>query len=263
MQFGFTKRTGLLLLAFALSACAPKPGQLKEVLEQHPEILTGAIEKNPEQFMEALQRAGQAAEAGMQAKAEREEAARFDEELKNPLTPEVDGKRGFLGKASAPITIVEYTDFQCPYCSRGYNTLEQVRKAYGDKVRVLVKNLPLPMHPMAMPAAQYFEALRLQDTAKANAFYHEVFPNQDKLNQDELKFLDAVVKKVGGNLARVKKDIKSPKVKEAIAADMAEAEKYGISGTPGFIVAGVSVRGAYPFPTFKQIIDKKLAESGK
>lgn len=257
------KLTGLFLLVGALSACAPKPGQLKEVLEKHPEILTGAIEKNPEQFMEALQRASQAAEAGMQAKAERDEAARFEAEAKNPLTPELDAKRGFLGKADAPITIVEYTDFQCPFCARGYNTLEQVRKAYGDKVRVFVKNLPLPMHPLAMPASQYFEALRLQSPAKAYEFYHEIFKDQEKLNQDEMKFLDAMVKKVGGNLARVKKDMNSPAVKEAIASDMAEAEKYGISGTPGFIVAGVSVRGAYPFPTFKQIIDRKLAESGK
>ncbi|RZA09807.1 MAG: thiol:disulfide interchange protein [Proteobacteria bacterium] len=246
------KITGAAALLLSISACAPSASQLKSVLEEHPEILTGAIEKHPEQFMEALQKASEAA----QAKAE---AAKMEELFKNPLNPEVIEARGFLGDAKAPLTIVEYTDFQCPYCSKGYETLEEVRKAYGDKVRVLVKNLPLPMHPQAMPAAQYFEALRLQDPAKAYAFYHEVFANQDGLNKDKEKFLDAAATKAGGNLAQLKKDIKGPKVKEAIAADMKEAESFEIQGTPGFVVGGIPLRGAYPLPFFKQIIDRRLA----
>jgi protein-disulfide isomerase len=254
MRFSF--RSSLILsaaLAFSLQACAPTASQLKKAMEDHPEILTGAIEKNPERFMEALQEASQAAER-------RAEGAKLEEAFRNPLNPSVDEKRGFMGNPSAPLTIVEYTDFQCPYCAQGYENLEQVQKAYGDKVRVLVKNLPLPMHPMAMPASQYFEALRLQDPAKANAFYHEVFPNQDRLNKEETKFLDATVTKVGGNLAQVKKDIKSPKVKAAIEADMKEAEEFEIQGTPGFVVGGIPLRGAYPLPFFRQIIDRRLAE---
>lgn len=243
----------LILAIFSLSACAPTASQLKKTMEEHPEILVGAIEKNPEQFMNALQEASQSAE-------KRAEMAKLEEAFKNPLSPKIDEKRGFLGNADAPITIVEYTDFQCPYCSRGYANLEEVQKVYGDKVRVLVKNLPLPMHPMAMPAAQYFEALRLQDPKKANAFYHEIFPNQERLNKDEEKFLDATVAKVGGNLARVKKDMKSAQVKAAIEADMKEAEEFDIQGTPGFVVGGVPLRGAYPLPFFRQIIDRRLAE---
>jgi protein-disulfide isomerase len=69
-----------------------------------------------------------------------------------------------------------------------------------------------------------------------------------------------VAKKVGANVAQMHKDMNGEKVKAIIDADMAEAEKFGISGTPGFIVQGVSIRGAYPFETFKTIIDKKLAE---
>lgn len=68
-----------------------------------------------------------------------------------------------------------------------------------------------------------------------------------------------MAKKVGANVAQMKKDMEGDKVKSIIDADMAEAEKFGISGTPGFIVNGVSIRGAYPFETFKNIIDKKLA----
>lgn len=240
-------------LALGLQGCAPSAAQLKKVMEENPDIVTNVIEKHPDKFMMALQNASQAAERVA-------EERKLEEAFKNPLAPKVDDARGLMGNPAAPITIVEYTDFQCPYCAQGYDNLEQVQKTYGDKVRVLVKNLPLPMHPMAMPAAQYFEALRLQDVKKANAFYHEVFPNQAALNKDKEKFLDATVTKVGGNLAQVKKDAKSPKVQEAIKADMAEAESFEIQGTPGFVVSGVPIRGAYPLPFFQKIIDRRLAE---
>jgi len=248
----------LTLLAAGLSACAPSEKQMTELLEKHPEILTNAIDKNPDKIMDAIQKAAQAAQGRAGERAAQAEKARLDEEFKNPLKPEVAEARGFMGKNDAKLTIVEYTDFECPFCGRGYSTLEQVRKTYGDQVRVLVKNLPLPMHPMAMPAAKRFAALRLQSPEKAYAFYHEVFSNQQKLRDGE-KYLDAAVKKSGANLAQVKKDMDSDRVTQIIQADMTEAEKFGITGTPGFIVDGVSVRGAYPFETFKEIIDRKLA----
>lgn len=252
------KLLGLMVLTtMAMAACAPSAKNMSELLEKHPEILTNAIEKNPDVFMEAVQKAAQSGQAKAQERAAKEEEAKFEAEFTTPLKPEIDSARATMGNKSAKITIVEYTDFQCPFCSRGYNTLEEVRKAYGDKVQVLVKNLPLPMHPMAMPAAKRFEALKLQSPEKGYAFYHDVFKNQDKLTNE--KFLDAAVKKAGGNLPQVLKDMETDKVTALIKKDMAEAEKFGISGTPGFIIDGVSVRGAYPFDTFKKIIDRKLA----
>ncbi len=248
---------GLILLG-TLSACTPSASQMSALLEKNPEILTNAILKNPEKFMEAVQKASQSMQGKEQQMAEKAEQDRMAEEAKNPLQPEIDEKRGFMGKNDAAITIVEYTDFQCPFCSRGYDTLEQVRKTYGAKVRVLVKNLPLPMHPMAMPASKRFEAIKLQNVEKGYAFYHAVFTNQKKLDSGE-SFLDATAKKVGADIAKMKTDMESEAVKTIIAKDMAEAEKFGISGTPGFIINGTSVRGAYPFETFKGIIDQKLA----
>lgn len=248
----------LAVAALLVAGCATSPEQMTKMLEEHPEILTKAIEKNPEVVMGALQKAAQAAQAKQGAAAEAEEEAKFEAEFKTPLKPELDPQRAMLGDAAAPITIVEYTDFECPFCGRGYQTLEKVRETYGAKVRVLVKNLPLPMHPMAVPAARRFEALKLQGGAKAYAFYHEVFKNQKGLKEGE-KFLDGVVKKVGGDLVRVKKDMNSDAVVNLIKKDMDEAESFGIQGTPGFIVNGVSIRGAYPFDHFKKIIDRQLA----
>jgi protein-disulfide isomerase len=247
---------GLSVAALGLSACTTSQ-QISDILEKHPEVLANAIEKNPDVFMAAVQKAAQAAQGKAQQNEALAEQKRVEDEIKNPLKPEIQTERGFMGETSAKITIVEYTDFQCPFCSRGYSTLEQVRKTYGKDVRVLVKNLPLPMHPMAMPAARAFEALRLSSPEKAAKFYHEVFQNQGKLNSE--KYVYEVVKKVGGDVTKVKADAEGKAVADRIASDMAEAEKFGMSGTPGFVVNGVSIRGAYPFEHFKSIIDKQLA----
>ncbi len=240
-------------------ACAPSPAKLQEMMEKNPEIVFGAIEKNPDKFLMVMSKVEQEGQAKMRENQEKEEAARFERELANPLAVEITADRAAKGEASAPVTIVEYTDFQCPFCARGNNTMKQVMEAYPGKVRLVYKSLPLPMHPLAKPAAARFEAIAMQDVAKAWKFHDELFDTQDKLNSDGEKHLDALAKKVGANVAKMKADMKSERVENLIKADMDEAQKHGISGTPGFIVAGVAVRGAYPFETFKNIIDKKLA----
>jgi protein-disulfide isomerase len=252
------QRLCVSVLFLGLAGCASE-SQIRSTLEKNPEILFSVIEKNPEKFMEVVQKANMIAQQKMQANQEKEEEARLENEMKNPLKPDWNTARATEGTKGAPIKIVEYSDFQCPFCGKGYNTLQEVMKNYQGKVEFMFKNLPLPMHPMAMPAAKRFTALTLQDPAKAYKFHNMVFENQRKLSTDGEKFLDDVAKKVGADVARMKKDMDGEKVKSIIDADMAEAEKFGISGTPGFIVDGVSVRGAYPFETFKTIIDKKLA----
>lgn len=247
-----------ILMALVLAGCTSE-SQIKSVLEKNPDILFSAIEKNPDKFMEVVQKASMAAQRKQQEDMEKEEQQRVENEMKNPLTPEWNDERATIGAKDAPIQIVEYSDFQCPYCGRGYQTLKQVLKAYPGKIRFMFKNLPLPMHPLAMPAAERFEAIALQDKEKAYKFHDTIFENQQKMNSGGEKYLDSVAAKVGADVARMKKDMAGDKVKARIEADMKEAEKYGISGTPGFIVNGVSVRGAYPFEHFKGIIDKKLA----
>ncbi|MBM4303775.1 MAG: thiol:disulfide interchange protein [Deltaproteobacteria bacterium] len=192
----------------------------------------------------------------MQAKAEQ---AQKEEEFKNPKTPEMPGDRAVMGDRKALIKLFVYSDFQCPYCKRGYETVEELKKKYGSKLVVMFKHLPLPFHPMAKPAAQRFEAIALQSTKKAYAFHDEIFKDQEGLSRGE-EFLDEKVKKVGANVAKVKKDMTSAKVQKRIEADQAEAQKYGIQGTPGFVVAGITVKGAYPLQTFEEIIGQRFGD---
>lgn len=258
------KKLTLLLAAISLTivgiGCSPNASQLKKTIEENPDIVFEAIKKNPQEFIKVVNEAArdaqmQAREGEMQAEQER-----MEEEFKNPKTPEIGKNRAIFGADDAKVTIVEYSDFQCPYCARGFQTVEQVLEEYGDKVRVVYKHLPLDFHPMAMPAAKYFEAIALQDEAKAKKFHDLIFQNQGELKGDGEKFLQQTAKKVGADMAKLKKDLDSKEVTSRIESDMAEAKKFGFSGTPGFLINGVSVRGAYPFPEFKKIIDRHLGE---
>jgi len=253
---------GLFGLLGLVTACAPTEKQVQEVIEKNPKIVFSAIENHPDEFMEVVQKAAQSAQRKSAENQEKKEAERQAEEAKNPLKPEITAESASEGPTDAPITIVEYSDFQCPYCGRGYTTVREVLKNYEGKVRFVYKNLPLPMHPLALPAAKRFEAILMQDPKKAFLYHNEIFENQDKLNAQGEKFLDAVAKKVGADMKRLKADMDGDKVKARLDADKAEAEKFNFSGTPGFIVNGISIRGAYPFETFKTLIDKQLASAG-
>jgi len=245
--------------ALFLTACAPTNSQIKKALKEDSSILTDAIKENPSEIVDALNQAFRLAQQGQKKKQEDEEKKAIEEEFNNPKKPEIVSGRAIHGSENAPITLIEYSDFQCPFCQRGFNTVQKVLEEYGDKVRFIYKHLPLPNHPHAMPAARYFEAIAMQSGEKAYKFHDAVFSNQAGLGDGE-KFLNKVAAKVGADMGRLKKDLASAKVKANIDADMEEARKFGFSGTPGFLVNGVSVRGAYPFDHFKEIIDRHLGK---
>ena len=252
--------SGFVITVLAFS-CTPSPSQLKKAVEENPDIVFAAIEKDPQKFIEVVNKAAREAQMKGREKEMQEERDRMEAEFKNPKKPEIGDSRVIFGAKDAPVTIVEYSDFQCPYCQRGYNTMKEVLKAYEGKVRVIYKHLPLDFHPMAEPAARYFEAIGLQSPSKAEKFHDAVFEDQQSLGAEKGDFLDKMAKKVGADMGKLKKDLESEAVKGIIAADMAEARKFEFSGTPGFLVNGVSLKGAYPLDEFKKIIDRHLGES--
>lgn len=246
-------------ITMAMTACAPNADQLKKVIEQNPEIVFTAIEKDPEKFIKVVNEAARKAQEKAQQGAMEEENKKREEEFKNPIKPVVEEGRVIFGKKEAPITIIEYSDFQCPYCARGYSTVKQIEEAYGDKVRIVFKHLPLDFHPKADPAARYFEAAAKQSHEKAEKLHDAIFENQEGLTSKGEDFLKETAKKLGLDMKKLAADVTSKEVKERVAADSEEAKKFGFSGTPGFVINGVTLKGAYPFESFKEIIDKHLA----
>lgn len=235
--------------------------QISKILKDDPKVLTEAIEKHPAEFIDALQKAAKNAQEEMGKRREEDDKKKLEESFEKPLVAEIRSDESIRGPKDAPLTLVEYSDFECPFCSRGYETVIALLKKYEGKIRFVYKHLPLSFHEQAMITSQYYEAIRLQDEKKAFAFHDEIFKNQRKL-KNGVAFLDATVKQVGADLAKVKKDFNSPAVTKRIEADVKEAGSFGMQGTPGFILNGVPVRGAYPPEYFGTIVDE-LVKRGK
>ncbi|MCB9030619.1 MAG: thioredoxin domain-containing protein [Deltaproteobacteria bacterium] len=212
-----------------------------------------------DQGQEAIGKAAQSYFKNLQAKAQKEraekEAAALEDQFKNPVNIEVAGSP-VKGKSDAKITIIEFSDFECPFCSRGMSTMEEVMKAYPNDVKVVFKNLPLPFHKNAEPAAK--AALAAGKQGKFWEMHDKLFANQKSLSD---AFYEKTAKEIGLDVAKFKKDLSDPAIQKQIDEDKELAKQHGISGTPGFFVNGVAVKGAYPFDHFKQIIDRWLAKS--
>lgn len=252
----------LCTLAILLTACSPEPSpeQLRATLTQHPEILYAAIRAHPQEFVTLLDSAARATSSARQASSEQAEARRIEAEIAHPRQPDLS-QGVYFGNPSAPITIVEYTDFECPYCRQEHPVIVELFKRYGDRVRLVVKDMPMPFHPRAMPAARMFEAVAMQDASKAPKFYDVMYDHQERLVAEGDRFLEETVRSLGLDVARARRDAASDAVTARISADMAEARRFGFTGTPGFLVNGVLLEGAYPVETFAHIIDRQLAST--
>jgi protein-disulfide isomerase len=227
--------------------------ELRAALRKHPAVLIEAIKANKKAIFDIINQTGVEEQARAQKAAADAEAKAYEDSFKNPFKPAIDATTLMRGNKDAKYTLVEYADFQCPYCAAAVPTIEELRKRYGNELRFIYKTLPLPFHPEAMPAAQWFEAIAIQSPEKAWKFHDILFQNQGKLGAD---FFKTTAKKLGVDVEKCEKDAESQAVKDRIAADMSEAQKFAFDGTPGFLLNGVPARGAYPVDYFENIIKK-------
>jgi protein-disulfide isomerase len=168
------------------------------------------------------------------------------------------GNAPVRGAANAPVTIVMFSDFQCPFCSRVEPTVKQIEDTYGDKVKIVWKNQPLPFHPNAMPAAR--AAMAAGKQGKFWEMHDLLFANQKDLNDASY---EKWAQQIGLNMSKWKADMNSPEVSAQITADSNEGKAVGANGTPAFFIDGISVVGAQPFEKFKSVIDDELKNGGK
>jgi protein-disulfide isomerase len=164
------------------------------------------------------------------------------------------------GNPNAPVTIVEISDFECPFCSRVNPTMKQIKETYGpDKVRIVWKHNPLPFHKAARPA---HEAAATVHGLGGDfwKFHDQAFANQKALTDENIKKWAAAS---GVDAAKFDAAFKAKQYAAKVDQDMALARKIGASGTPAFRINGVELSGAQPFPKFKEVIDAQLAEAQK
>ncbi len=159
------------------------------------------------------------------------------------------------GPKSAPLTVVVFSDFQCPFCKRVEPSLDQLAKAYEGKIRFVWKNYPLPFHQNAMPAAE--AAMAADAQGKFWAMHDKLFENNTALERPSL---EKYAQELGLDLGKFKADLDSGKFKSVIEAETKEGSTLGVNGTPAVFINGRKIAGAYPFETFKKIADEELAK---
>ncbi|NBD13509.1 MULTISPECIES: thioredoxin domain-containing protein [Corallococcus] len=160
------------------------------------------------------------------------------------------------GSVNALVTVVEFSDYECPFCSRAHNTVVQLQKDYGSKLRVVMRQNPLSFHPHAKPAA--LAALAAGEQGKYWEMHDVLFANQKKLDGESL---EGYAKQIGLDVAKWKEDMTAQRLSDTINQEQALAQQLGANGTPAFFINGRFLSGAQPIENFKALIDEELAKA--
>lgn len=167
----------------------------------------------------------------------------------------------FKGAKDAKVTIVEYSEFQCPFCKRGFDTIEnQVLKTYEGKVKFYFKHFPLPFHPWAMPASIAAECAQVQKPEAYWKLYESYFNHQAEINPQNVKEKAVeYLKDTGIDMAKFNTCYDGKETAAKVNAEHDEGAALGVTGTPAFFINGRMLVGAQPFEQFKNVIDDELA----
>lgn len=166
------------------------------------------------------------------------------------------------GNPLAPVTIIEYIDFQCSYCAQAKKTVDEVMKKYNGQVNLVLKHLPFEFHAGALPAARYFEALYQRNPAMAWNFFNLAFNEQAALKngEDGVRYLIAKLNLNQRELEQLSQDLTDPLIDEKINADVVEADKMGIDEVPFFFINGHKIENYEQSDEFNQVIDMLLLQ---
>jgi protein-disulfide isomerase len=192
--------------------------------------------------------------------------ARIIEKGQAPSGPKAPAVRQVDAPADAPafgpafpkVTIIEWSDFQCPFCSRATPTVDKLRQLYSKDVRVVFRNLPLPMHPNARIAAQAAMAAHAQ--GKFWPMHDRLFADQTALDKASL---ERTAEQLGLDMKRFRADLESDAIKARVDADMSAATAAGVRATPSFFVNGRFYEGAPPFEQLKVDVEREIAKADK
>ncbi len=236
----------------------PAEAQVTALLNQYRARLDPDPDKARQQVVDALKQQNRArVEAGVKDQMFRAADVSI---LLEPLRFEVeiaDSHPSRGGGVDAPVTLVEYTDFQCPFCSRVQPTLNTIVSRYGDNVRHVFKHLPLAMHTEARMAAE--ASMCAGDQGQFWQLHDWLFANSRNLSRETIL---EQARALGLNEEAFTACFDGKTYAAAVQQDMVEAQGLGISGTPGFLINGRILRGAQPLDAFVEVINDELRRAG-
>lgn len=228
---------------------------LREALQKNPELVLDVLRKNSESVLDIAQQ-------GSTVRRQRALEAQWREDAKQPKNVTLKN-RPTRGDEKAPVTIVAFSDFTCPYCQQGAATVERILADYGKKVRYVFKHMPLGKDSIARTAAEYYIAAGQQNQEKAWKLYTILFDQREKLVTEGDKFIKQAAEAAGLNMQQLSADMKNKTTKATLDEDIAEAQALGVEGTPYFLVNNLVIRGALPLDLFKTAVDMAVQDSAK
>lgn len=165
----------------------------------------------------------------------------------------------FMGDKNAPVTLIEWSDYECPFCKTFFNNaLPGIKEKYIDtgKVKFVYRDFPLSSHKNAYPAAIAAECAREQGDDETYFKYHDlIFENQSRLNEDNLKQFAV---DLGLKTDQFNNCLASRKYQDEVKKDFMDGRSVGVTGTPGFLLNGRFISGAQPYSVFEAAIEKAL-----
>lgn len=265
----------LLMLEAKATGSTPAALLEKEVISKVPEVTQEAVSSFMKENKERLPNKGEGLEERVKQllKSNARETAyeeymiqlgkKYKAVVNNPLprvpifnvdAPSDVGK----GAADAPVTIVEFSDFECPYCKKAATTITELEKAYPGKVRFAYRHFPMPAHTNAMNAAE--ASLCAAEQKKFWEFHDMLFANTDKLGQSDLK---GYAKKLGLDMGKFDQCQTSNRNVARVQKDTRDGVRQGVTGTPTFFINGHRLVGAQPLESYKKVIDAELKKKQK
>ncbi len=242
-------------MSYAAKSDAELIEQLQRIFSERPDLVLTVLRNNSESVLDIAQE-------GSNIKRKRALEAQWREDMKDKKNINIEG-RPIWGAKDAPVTIVEFSDFTCPYCAQAASTLSQVIKAYGDKVNLVFKHTPLSASPTALIASEYVIAAGLQSEEKAYKLYEALFLKRAELIERGEALVKEEAEAIGFDMKKLIKQAQSMDTKKILEQDLKDGRELGVEGTPYFFINDIIIRGALSGEHFKAAIDMALKEAQK
>ncbi len=249
----------LLLQGSMVSAYGADTAQLKkalrEILREEPELIMDVLRQNSVELFEVVREGNRIAR-------DRAMRAQWQADMATPKKVRFED-RPIRGAVDAPVTIVAFSDFTCPYCAQAAATVASLLTHYKGKIRLVFKHYPLQSHENAEVASRLFAAASMQDSEKAWALYDSMFVDHAWVSKEGQSFILQKAAALGLNIDTLVRDAQSEAVTRILQEDKAEAKAVGVEGTPVFLVNDIVVRGALPLDLFSNAVDMAWEETQK
>ncbi|MDO8494395.1 MAG: thioredoxin domain-containing protein [Deltaproteobacteria bacterium] len=233
----------------------PSEEEIKAIYDANKDRFEGSFEEAKATIADSLKRNRQTQKQN-QLIDSLHSNAKIDVKLPEPPVTRVEisaDNDPFMGPENAPVTIIEFSDFQCPFCGRARPTINQILETYKDKVKFVFRDFPLSFHKDAFKAHEASHCAN--DQGKFWDYYKKLFESQTALGVDNLK---KYASEMGLDSKQFDECLASGKHTQEVQNDVKDGAEAGVSGTPAFFVNGIMLSGAQPFASFKELIDKEL-----